>query len=117
VGAQVVEAGDVTFANSEFRDNLFYGFYVRDSSRDIILEGSTIATNGLHGIVLERGCTNITLRKNTVSGNGSRGILITQGSAGGTVAPVPSTANLVDENTVDGNRASGMDSPRWLQQQ
>lgn len=108
VGAQVVEAGDVTFANSEFRDNLFYGFYVRDNSRDIILEGSTIATNGLHGIVLERGCTNITLRKNTVSGNGSRGILITQGSAGGTVAPVPSTANLVDENTVDGNRASGI---------
>lgn len=108
VGAQVVEAGDVTFVNSEFRDNLFYGFYVRDSSRDIVLEGSTIAANGLHGIVLERGCTNIVLRKNTVSGNGSRGILITQGSAGGTVAPVPSTTNLVDENTVDGNRASGI---------
>lgn len=108
VGVQVVEAGDVTFANSEFRDNLLYGFYVRDSSRDIVLEGSTIATNGLHGIMVERGCTNIILRKNTISTNGSRGILITQGSAGGTVAPVPSTANVVDENTIDGNRASGV---------
>lgn len=108
VGAQVVEAGDVTFANSEFRENLLYGFYVRDNSRDIVLENSTITANGLHGVMVERGCTEIILRKNTVSANGSRGILITQGSAGGTVAPVPSTANVVDGNTVDGNRASGI---------
>jgi len=108
VGVQFIAASDVTITGSEFHTNLLHGFYAHSSSRDITLDNSASYSNGMHGIVLERGCTNITLRKNTVSTNGGRGILIGQGSAGGTVPPAPSTANLVEENKVDGNRGYGI---------
>ena len=108
VGAQFIGASDVTITGSEFHTNVLYGFYAHSGSRDLILENSAVYSNGLHGVVLERGCTNIVLRKNNVSTNGSRGILISQGSAGGAIPPSPSTANVIVENTVDGNRSYGI---------
>lgn len=107
-GVQIVQAGDMTFTTNEFYDNLRYGFYVRDGSRDITLSGSAAYNNGLHGVVIERGCTNVVLRTNKVYNNLNRGILITQGSAGGSVAPAPSNGNLVESNEVYGNRTYGI---------
>lgn len=108
VGVQVVQASDVTFTGSEFYDNIQYGFYARDSSRDIVLENSLVYNNGQHGVVIERGCTDFVVRGNKVYNNISRGILITQGSAGGSIAPAPSTGNLVENNEIDGNRSYGI---------
>lgn len=107
VGAQVIQAGDMTFTNNEFHSNLNYGFYARDNSRDIVLEGNLAYSNSSHGMLLARGCTNFTLRNNKAYTNGlgfAHGIVISQGSA-----PVlASVENLLEGNEAYGNRGYGI---------
>lgn len=102
VGAQVIQAGDMTFTGNEFHSNNNYGFYARDNSRDIVFENNLVYNNASHGIHLARGCTNFTLRGNKAYDNGgggfAHGILISQGSA-------PSAASV--ENLLEGNEAYG----------
>ncbi len=107
VGAQVIQAGDMTFTNNEFYDNLNYGFYARDNSRDIVLEGNLAYNNASHGILLARGCTNFVLRNNKAYTNGigfAHGIVISQGTA----PTAASVENLLEGNESYGNRGYGI---------
>ncbi len=107
VGAQVIQAGDMTFTNNEFHDNLNYGFYARDNSRDIVLEGNLAYNNASHGIMLARGCTNFVLRNNKAYTNGigfAHGIVVSQGSA----PTAASVENLLEGNEAYGNRGYGI---------
>ena len=107
VGAQVIQAGDMTFTNNEFHDNLNYGFYARDNSRDIVLEGNLAYNNASHGMLLARGCTNFVLRNNKAYTNGigfAHGIVISQGTA----PTAASVENLLEGNEAYGNRGYGI---------
>ncbi len=107
VGVHVMQGGDMAFTNNEFHDNLNYGFYARDNSRDIVLEGNLAYNNASHGILLARGCTNFVLRNNKAYTNGigfAHGIVVSQGSA----PTAASVENLLEGNEAYGNRGYGI---------
>lgn len=107
VGAHLMQAGDMTFTNNEFYENLNIGFLARDNSRDTVLEGNLAYNNALHGIMLARGCTKFTLRNNKAYTNGqgvAHGIVISLGSP----PTAPSVENLLEGNEAYGNRGYGI---------
>jgi parallel beta-helix repeat protein len=107
VGVHLMQAGDMTFTNNEFYENLSYGFLARDNSRDTVLEGNLAYNNISHGIMLARGCTRFTLRNNKAYTNGAgvaHGIVVSRGSA----PTAPSVENLLEGNEAYGNRGYGI---------
>ncbi len=108
VGAQVIQAGDMTFTGNEFHSNANYGFYARNDSRDIVLNGNLVHENASHGIFLARGITNVTVRNNKSYNNGNgafaHGIVISEGSP----PRRASVENLLEGNEVYGNGGYGI---------
>ena len=107
VGAHLVQAGNMTFINNEFYENLNFGFLARDRSRNTTLESNLVYNNTSHGIMIARGCSKFTLRNNKAYTNGAgfaHGIVISQGSA----PSAPSVDNLLEGNEAYGNRGYGI---------
>lgn len=107
VGVHLMQAGNMTFINNEFYENLNFGFQARDRSHDVTLESNLVYNNASHGIMIARGCTKFTLRNNKAYTNGAgfaHGIVISQGSA----PSAPSVENLLEGNEAYGNRGYGI---------
>ncbi|MCE7983622.1 MAG: hypothetical protein DYG89_20810 [Caldilinea sp. CFX5] len=107
VGAHLMQAGNMTFINNEFYENLNFGFQARDRSNNTTLESNLVYNNASHGIMIARGCTKFTLRNNKAYTNGAgfaHGIVISQGSA----PSAPSVENLLEGNEAYGNRGYGI---------
>jgi parallel beta-helix repeat protein len=72
--------------NSQFHNNIVYGFDPHDGSTGFQVSYNTVYANGKHGIIFSRGCTQNEISHNLVYNNASHGIMMDRGSNDNTIA-------------------------------
>ncbi len=92
-GQYSYEAYGLVVKNSEFYDNLYYGFDPHDYSTNFEVAYNKVYNNGKHGIIFSRGCVLNRIHHNEVWGNKEHGIMLDRGS----------NNNQIYENTVYNN--------------
>ena len=97
-GVYTYEADGVTFRESEFTDNVFYGADPHDRSRNLLFENNLFQGNGSHGAIVSREVHASVFRQNRSINNGGNGFVIDTGSY-----------NVrLEDNEVVGNQIDGV---------
>jgi parallel beta-helix repeat protein len=92
-GVYTFQAAHVTFENSTFRHNVFYGIDPHTGSTLLTITNNNVYGNDDHGIVFSRYVTNSIVSRNYVHGNRVNGIMMDFHSDG----------NIIADNIVTGN--------------
>lgn len=92
-GQYSYEAYGLVVKNSEFYNNILYGFDPHDYSTNFEIASNKVYNNGKHGIIFSRGCTLNRIYNNEVWGNKEHGIMLDRGS----------NVNQIYNNTVYNN--------------
>jgi parallel beta-helix repeat protein len=109
-GAYTFEAVEMHWQGNTFANNIVYGFDPHDYSNDFIVEDNIVYGSGKHGIIFSRGCDRNIIRNNQSYDNLGHGIMIDDGKVepGSSniryLEPVPSDANVIENNRVWNNQ-------------
>ncbi|HEX5691068.1 MAG TPA: right-handed parallel beta-helix repeat-containing protein, partial [Roseiflexaceae bacterium] len=114
-GLYSYEAYGLVAKNSQFHDNIVYGFDPHDRSTKFEVAFNKVYNNGKHGIIFSRGCQDNSIHDNQVYNNVEHGIMLDRGSNNNRIANnlvygnadglaiFQSSNNLIENNTLREN--------------
>lgn len=111
-GLYSYQTDDLTIADSEFHDNLFYGIDPHTGSHKLRIERNITHDNGKHGLILAEDCTDGVIRDNVSYNNKHHGIVLYLHSDNNVVENNETFRNVgqginineADKNTIRGNK-------------
>lgn len=116
-GVYTYEAKDIAFRRNVFRQNVYYGWDPHDFSTGLVAEENEAYGNGSHGFIVSKSVTDSTIRNNYSHDNAGNGVVLdaqsdrnvvsgnrVEDNAGDGIVLLGSSDNVVEDNTVSGNR-------------